>query len=167
MTQHFTYLSKYTLDKPHFNECFTQSVKAGLSWRDFFKSIVLGVFGLLLLLFSDVNAYAAWFIVALGAVEGVSIRFRKAFWVTRQMMGKSAGSEVTLEIDEQGLSIKSFYVAQMILWEEITMLNKSPLGWVIIHSQGKSYLSDEALSKQVTAYIEQQQKTIQRQALTK
>ena len=167
MTQHFTYSSKYILDKPHFNECFTQSVKAGLSWRDFFKSIVLGVFGLLLLLFSDVNAYAAWFIVALGAVEGVSIRFRKAFWVTRQMMGKSAGSEVTLEIDEQGLSIKSFYVAQMILWQEITTLNKSPLGWVIIHSQGKSYLSDETLSTQVKTYLEQQKKTIQSKALTK
>ena len=113
------------------------------------------------------NAYAAWFIVALGAVEGVSIRFRKAFWVTRQMMGKSAGSEVTLEIDEQGLSIKSFYVAQMILWQEITTLNKSPLGWVIIHSQGKSYLSDETLSTQVKTYLEQQKKTIQSKALTK
>jgi hypothetical protein len=167
MTQHFTYSSKYILDKRHFNECFTQSVKAGLTWRDFFKPMVLGTFGLLLLLFSDVTAYAAWFIVALGAVEGVSIRFRQIFWVTRQMMGKSAGGEVTLEIDEQGLSIKSFYVAQMILWQEITILEKSPLGWIIIHSQGKSYLSDEVLSAPAKIYLEQQQKKIQSKVLTK
>jgi hypothetical protein len=153
MIQHFTYSKKYILDKPHFNECFTQSVKAGLTWRDFFKSIVLGVFGLLLLLFSDVNAYAAWFIVALGAIEGVSIRFRQVFWVTRQMLGKSSGSEVTLEIDGKGLSIKSFYVAQMILWEEISTLEKTPLGWLVIHSLGKSYLSDETLSSAVQAYL--------------
>ena len=160
MTQHFTYSNKYTLDKPHFNECFTQSIKAGLTWRDFFKSIILGLFGLLLLLFSDVNAYAAWFIVALGAVEGISIRFRQLFWVTRQMMGKSSGSEVTLEIDERGLSIKSFYVAQMILWQEISSLEKTPLGWIIIHSLGKSYLSDENMSAPVQTYLVEQQTTI-------
>ena len=167
MTQHFTYSNTYTLDKPHFNECFTQSVKAGLTWRDFFKSAVLGVFGLLLLLFSDVNAYAAWFIVALGAVEAVSIRFRQPFWVTRQMLGKSAGSEVTLEIDQQGLSIKSFYVAQMILWQEISTLKKTPLGWLIIHSLGKSYLSDVTLSDTVQTYLLAQQTVIKNKSAVK
>ena len=59
------------------------------------------------------------------------------------------------------------YVAQMILWQEITTLEKTSLGWLIIHSLGKSYLSDETLSAPTQAYLVQQQLAIQSEITAK
>lgn len=154
------FTSKFTLNKAHFNECYSQTNTVDRSGKAFFKSGVLMVFGLCLLLFSQVNAYAAWFVVALGVLEGVSIYYHQPWWVIRQMLSKAANSEVTVTIDEQGILNESFYHTGRILWQDITELKESELGFTISYnidkSSGKSYLSKSCLSIEAQAYIVQQ-----------
>ena len=157
MTSSAPFTSKFTLDKAHFNECYSQTNKVDRSSKAFFKSGVLTFFGLYLLLFTQVNAYAAWFVIALGILEAVSIYYHQPWWVMRQMLSKAANSMVTVTIDEQGILNKSFYHTGRILWQDITELNESTLGFTISFNiekiSGKSYLSKSCLSFEARDYI--------------
>ncbi len=115
------------------------------------------VFGLYILLFTQVNAYAAWFVVALGVLEAVSLYYHQPWWVIRQMLSKASNSEVTLTIDEQGILTESFYHTGRILWQDITEIKESGLGFTIFFnldkSSGKSYLSKSCLSSTAQSYL--------------
>jgi len=156
MTTPFSYSITYTLDKSHFSETFDESVIIESSKSVYFKSIVLALFGLLVLLFTPVNAYAAWFIVALGAIEALSIRFKKSWWLARQMISKAANAEVTLTIDDTEICSKSFYVESKILWADIAKIEQTTQGWLLHHSGGKNYISGRCLSEQAEEFVKQQ-----------
>ena len=152
-----SFTSKFTLDKAHFNECYRESTVLDLSAKAFFKSAVLMLFGLTLLLFTPVDAYAAWFIIALGILEALSLYYNQPWWVLRQMLSKASNSEVTLTIDEQGVLSESFYHNGRILWQDITAINETSLGFVLHFNVGKntskSYLSKSCLSSDAQQFI--------------
>jgi len=153
MTTPFYFSTTYILDKSHFSETFDESVTVDKSNTVYFKTIVLALLGLGILIFTDVNPYAAWFIVALGAIEALSIRFRKSWWLARQLISKAANADVTLTIDEKSVSSKSFYVKSEILWTEITRISQTAQGWLLYHEAGKNYLSNRCLSDSAKEFI--------------
>ena len=155
MTTPFSYSKSYILDKSHYSETFDESVIVDTSKTVYFKSGVLAIFGLTILLFTNVNPYAAWFIVALGALEALSIRFKKPWWLARQMMSKAANAEMTLTINEKKITSKSFYVNHVILWSEVRKLEPTTQGWLVIHSLGRNYISNRCLSDEATAFLQQ------------
>jgi len=157
MNSSLSFTSKFTLDKAHFNECYSESTILDLSAKAFLKSGVLMAFGLIILLFTPVNAYAAWFIVALGILEALSLYYNKPWWVLRQMLSRASNSEVTLTIDEQGVLSESFYHNGRILWQDITTIKETNQGFVVHFnvgkSTGKSYLSKSCLSNDAQQFI--------------
>lgn len=158
MNTPLSYTSTFILDKAHFNECYCESTTLELSTKAFLKSGVLMLFGLILLLVTSVNAYAAWFVIALGILEALSLYYNQPWWVLRQMLSRASGSEVTLTIDEQGVLSESFYHNGRILWQDITSIKKTNLGFVLYFnvgkSSGKSYLSKTYLSNDAQDYIQ-------------
>jgi len=163
MNSSISFTSTFTLDKAHFNECYSESTTLELSAKSFFKSGVLMAFGLIILLFTPVNAYAAWFIIALGILEALSLYYNKPWWVLRQMLSKASGSEVTLTVDEQGVLSESFYHNGRILWQDITSIQETRLGYVLHFNvgknTGKSYLSKSYLSSDAQSYIQTKENT--------
>lgn len=157
MNTPLSFTSKFILDKAHFNECFSESTILDLSAKAFLKSGVLMLFGLIILLFTPVNAYAAWFVIALGILEALSHYYKQPWWVIRQMLSKASGSEVTLTIDEQGVLSESFYHNDRILWQDMTSIEETSLGFVLHFNVGKSvgkrYLSKSCLSDDAQKYI--------------
>jgi hypothetical protein len=117
------------------------------------------LFGLAILLFTPINAYAAWFVVALGILEALALYYNQPWWVLRQMLSKASGSEVTLTIDEQGVLSESFYHNSRILWSDVTAIEETELGFVLSFivgkSTSKSYLSKSYLSNSAQDYIAQ------------
>jgi hypothetical protein len=156
MTTPFSYSTTYILDKSHFSETFDESVTPSNSKNVYFKAIALGLLGLAILLFTEVSPYGAWFIVALGALEALSIRFRKSWWLARQLMSKAASTELTLTIDENGVSSKSFHVKSNISWDDVTKIEQTNQGWLLFHAGGKNYLSGRCLSEAANDYISAQ-----------
>lgn len=153
MTTPFCYSTTYKLDKSHFSETFDESSAVDNAKTVYLKSIILALVGLAILLFTDITAYVAWFIVALGAVEVLSIRFRKSWWLARQMISKAANSELTLTVDENSVSSKSFYVESKIPWAEVRKIEKTAQGWLLYHGGGKNYLSGRCLSEAANEFI--------------
>lgn len=152
MTTQFHYSIKYVLDKSHFSETFDQTAVNHHKFR-YNKPIFLSVFGASLLFLIESSAYLGWFIIALGILEALSIRFEKPWWLARQMISKAANSELTLTIDDEGISSESFYVKSHILWSDISKIQATDLGWLLYHAGGKTYVSNRCLSTEAIAFI--------------
>jgi hypothetical protein len=156
MTPPFSYSTTYTLDKSHFSETFDESITVDNAKTVYFKAIILALLGLAMLLFTQITPYIAWFIIAMGALEVFSIRFKRSWWLTRQLISKAANSELTLTINENGVSSKSFYVESEILWADVRKIEQTDQGWLLYHSAGKSYLSGRCLSEAAKDFISAQ-----------
>jgi hypothetical protein len=169
MTQSSSYTASFTLDKAHYSECYTQSSTLSHDKKTYFKANVLTVFGLIILLATPVNPYAAWFVIALGLLETISVYYHKPWWVMRQMLSKASNSEVKLTIDEQGILTESFHINNRILWADVTRVTETELGFLIYFSLGKtamgkdiaskSYISKSCLSDDANTFINQKNLT--------
>lgn len=153
MTPTFSYSHTFTLDKAHFTECYNESVSSDYSIKAYFKALFLSFFGMALVLFTDINAYAAWFVFSLGVLEALSVYYQQPWWVLRQMLSKVAKGDVTLIINEIGIYTKSFYVNNSILWQEVFSLKATNKGWLVSHPLGKNYISNRCLSDEAQAFI--------------
>jgi hypothetical protein len=153
MPQPFSYSTRYQLDKAHFQECYSESAIIDTSFYAYKKSAVLIVAGILLVLFSQMNPYAAWFVFSLGILEAVSVYYQKPWWVMRQMLSKAAKGEVELTIDDKGINSKSFYASLSLQWEDVLTIETTELGWLIKHEKGRSYISNSTLSEEATTFL--------------
>ncbi len=153
MTNPFSYFTTFVLDKAHFNECFSNSVVIDGSWFAYRKAIVFALIGIVLLLFTELNAYVGYFLVALGCLEALGHKYQQPWWVTRQMLSRAAGSEVTLTLDEAGIHTHSFYLDSAILWQDIKEVKRTKDGFLLVHLKGQSYVSGNCLSEQAEAFL--------------
>ncbi|NMH61500.1 YcxB family protein [Alteromonas ponticola] len=153
MNMPFSYTTRYKLDRSHFAETFDQSfIESGFLQR-YLKAIILFSIGAVMLIFTDITAYLSWFFVALGALEAVSVRFRRPWWLARQMLSKAANSELSLTIDDKGLKTTSSYVESTILWAQVNRIEKTRQGWLIHHQGGRAYVSDRCLSEEAKQFL--------------
>jgi len=153
MNPAFTYSTTFVLDRNYYTECFEQSVVIEHALRRYAKAIFFILFGAVLVLFTDVNDYAAWFVFALGILEGVSIRYQRPWWVTRQMFSRASRSEVKLTIDKSGINTESFYQTSTYTWADFSEITRTSKGWLLAHAQGKNYISNQFLSNDAQDYL--------------
>jgi len=152
MNSNYSYTTQYTLDKSHFSECFDESVPQNTSLRGYLKPIILFLIGTSLLLVGF-NGYASWFLIVLSVLDALSVYYKKPWWLMRQMMSKAANNEVTLTLDEQGISNDSFYVNGTILWQDIVSINETSKGFLIKQARGVSYLSKRSLDETAKEFV--------------
>ncbi|MGB1199030.1 MAG: YcxB family protein [Thalassotalea sp.] len=147
------YKTQFTLTKDYYRECFEESVPVVPFKQAYFKAFILLVLGGIFVLMGEINPYAAWFVFSLGVLEAVAQYYRKPWWVTRQMFSRAAKGDVNLTINESGIATHSFYNEQYIAWADINAFEETDCGWVIIHSQGRSYLSKQHLNDDVNTLL--------------
>jgi hypothetical protein len=153
MTKPFCYSTNYILDKSHYIETYEASAPTEKVKKLYLIAIIFALLGLTILLFSDINPYAAWFLIALGALEVFSIRFRQSWWLARQLTSKAANSELTLKIDDFGVSTKSIHVESIITWQDVYKVEQTKQGWLLYHAGGKNYISARSLSVAANEFI--------------
>ena len=149
----FFYTTRYTLDKSHFSETFDESISAKKSFKPYYKATGLAVFGFVLLRFTELNAYVAWFLMAIAGVEALGVYFKKPWWLARQMISQAANTELTLTINEEGIHSKSFVIESKITWSEINKIERTKQGWLLYQGKRRSYLSNRILSQEAQDYI--------------
>jgi len=152
MNSFLPYHTSFILDKAHFSECFDQSVvRHGL--KDYRKAAIIGAVGLMVMFAIATNQYVAFFIIALAAVEALSVYFKKTWWLWRQMISKAYDNKVELEINQQGVITTSFHINSELSWADITSVEQTDAGLLLHHAGGVNYLSNSYLSDEVIAYI--------------
>lgn len=153
MTTEYSYTTKFKLDKAHLEECFDQSVVVNNSIMAYIRGFSGLMFGIVLLYLQVTVDYISWFVISLGIIELCSTYYRKSWWLLRQMIGKSINSEVTLIIDQQGVTTESIHVNSVLEWHKVSAVEKTELGLILRHSYGLNYLSNSYLSDEAIDFI--------------
>ena len=155
----FHYQTSFTLDKAHYIECFQASAKPLRGIQPYYKALALFIAGLIVSSISQGNeqGHLAIFIIMLGVVEALSVRFRQTWWLWRQLISKAANSEVELTITEQNLEINGRYQKLTLAWQTLSEMVETEQGFVLtfnINQQlGKHYLTKSCLSEQAIAFV--------------
>ena len=150
--------SEFILNKKHLEECYDQSLPFSKNNSPRFKLMaLLIVAGALLLFFGEQQNTLAFFLIALAFVELISFRYRRAWWLSRQVWSKNSGNTIKLIIDDQGITTKSLYINTQLLWSDISQLNETEKGLMLtLKNKGSNYLSKATLDEQSIAFIKQQ-----------
>lgn len=147
--------SDFTLDREHFSECYDQSALINPPKKMRYQFIVaLLLVGFLIMMFTQQSVAVGLFFIGLAFVEFFSFKYRKAWWLSRQMWSKNSGNRITLSIDDSAISIASLYQNQRFSWAEISSMQETPKG-VILHLENgaQSYLSKSSLNDDVLDYM--------------
>lgn len=153
MTQLFNYSTHYKLDKAYLNECFEQTIVEKTFFQAYQKSFLFVAFGMFLLMATALNKYLSSFMVALGIVEALSVRFQQPWWVARQLLGRSGNSQVELSVDDNGIAINSAYLKLQYQWSEIEHLERTEKGFVLTIAGARQYISASTLSEDAIAFM--------------
>ena len=148
----------FTLDREHYGECFDQTMllKGPQKPRYLFMAVAI-ITGLLFLFVSSINGLLAWFFFGLAALEYASFKYRRAWWLARQMISKNAGNKITLIFDKNGIENQSVYINFQLAWETIKSFHENEVGYMLeLHQGGQQYLSKSCLSQELQAYIHKQ-----------
>jgi len=151
----------YILDREYFSECFEQSALQHPPKKQRYKFIgALLAFGFSIMTFTDQSVAVGFFFIGLAFLEYFSFKYRKPWWLTRQMWSKNAGNKINLHIDEQGIRIESLYQTQLFQWQNINQAIETPDGLIFkIQTGEQSYLSKATLNDAVIEFIKSKIKT--------
>lgn len=135
--------TQFSLSRDYLAECFDQSLPHGKNARpNYVFPAVLFVAGGGLLLFSEQPKIAGFILITMAVLELFHIRFRRAWWLARQMWGRSANSEVRLTMDAEGIQTQNPYTQTSLLWTDIERVIETDLGLILVARSGaRQYLS--------------------------
>ena len=147
--------SKFVLNREHFEECFDQSLLLGKKTTPRYKLMAfLVVGGSLIIILSNQQKTLGLFLIALSFVEYFSFRYRRAWWLMRQMWSRNSHNTITLTINDQGVKIESLYNNNQLLWDEIEKTVDTPEGIMLfLKKGGKNYLSKSTLDEKSVTFI--------------
>lgn len=147
--------SKFVLNREHFEECFDQSLLVGKKTTPRYKLMAfLVVAGFLIIILGDQQKTLGLFLIALSFVEYFSFRYRRAWWLMRQMWSRNSHNTITMSIDDLGVKIESLYNNNQLLWDEIEKRVDTPEGIMFfLKKGGKNYLSKSTLDEKSIAFI--------------
>ena len=154
------YKNNFILDRAHFYECYDQSqlLKEAkenkvAKPRYIFITVLVSIGLAILTFFKEDNMLGVFFIV-LAILEFFSFKYKKSWWLTRQMWSKNANNTITLYMDDERLEFDSLYVKNALKWDEIERVQESPDGYTIYTKKGAiSYLSKNSLLPEMDALI--------------
>ncbi|ROS05445.1 YcxB-like protein [Sinobacterium caligoides] len=150
------YQASFVLDKAHFTECFEES-NAGVSQKNNYLKAALFLLVAVVMMMIGVDGYVVAIVLSLAALEAASVYYRRGWWVARQMLGRSAGSTVSLTVDDNGVHIHSSHVEQSVAWSELQRVLETNRGVLLEQKDGvKHYLSKAALTTEVVTFMQQQ-----------
>jgi hypothetical protein len=151
----------FMLNREHYAECFDQSMllkgpqKPRITFIAFL--VISGVFFLFL---TEVPGLLAWFFFAIAVLEYVSFKYKRAWWLTRQMMSKNAGNKITLIFDEKGIENKSVYINNKLAWQAINNIQETDMGFMLFLKNGsQQYLSKQCLTEPIMTLLMQKIET--------
>jgi hypothetical protein len=147
--------TQFTLSRDYLAECFDQSLPYGKSARpNYLFPALLFAAGGGLLFFTEQPKVVGCILIALAALELLHIRFRRAWWLTRQMWGRSADSEVKLTIDVDGIQTQNPFTQTSLLWADVERVIETDLGLILVTKSGaQQYLSKSLFSADLISEI--------------
>lgn len=150
--------SEFILNRQHLEECYDQSLPFAKNRTPRFKLMAfLVVAAVLILLLGEQQNTLAFFLLALAFLELISFRYRRAWWLTRQLWSRNSGNTIKLIIDDKGIETQSLYNNSQLLWSDIIKVDETEKGLMLtLKNGGSNYLSKSNLNDLVIEFIKGQ-----------
>lgn len=148
----FSFETTFVLDKAFYQECYDQSANKLTGLKAYIKAIFLLILGFATSAFGQLG-HLSMFIIVLSIVEAMSIYWQQTWWVWRQLISKESNSQVTLNIDEQGIKTKTTYHQLELNWSIIHKIELTEKGGIFHYDKGRYYLSFSYLSESAIDYV--------------
>ncbi|WP_354623786.1 YcxB family protein [Psychromonas sp. MME2] len=147
--------SEFSLNREHLQECYDESLPFSKNKTPRYKFMALLIAAAIaIFIFTDDEDILGYFLLALVIVEWFSFRYRRAWWLTRQVWSRNSGNTIHLIIDDKGIEIKSVYNNSQLLWGDIANVEETSKGLLLIANNGGShYISKSTISEQAKAFI--------------
>lgn len=153
VTMSFNFKNHYTLNKAYFLECYDQTINLEQGLVAYKKAFILFAIGCFIAFISDEYQVVSLFIMALSAIEALSVRFHRTWWLWRQLLSKAANSRIEFTINDNNITIQSIHQTLIIPWQEVSRITKTDKGVVIQLSNNRYYLSRQYLSVEADEFI--------------
>ncbi len=149
------YNTQFTLSRDYLAECFDQSLPYGKRAKpNFLFPALLFACAVCLLVFTEQSKFLGFLLIALAVLELIHVRYRRTWWLARQMWGRSANSEVSLSIDQEGVRTQTPYTQTALLWADTERVIETDLGLILVAKQGaQQYLSKSLFSVELISEI--------------
>ena len=149
------YTTQFTLSREYLGECFDESKRYNKGTKpNFILPIAMLALGTFALVWTDQPKSLGFFILVLGVIELLHIRYKRAWWLTRQMLGRTGGQKVTLSLDEQGIETRSGSTTTNTSWADVSTVVETERGLILITSNGgQQYLSKSIFPEEVVLEI--------------
>lgn len=144
--------SYYILNREYFSECYDESANTSTSLSTYRLALFLIITASALFAVES-EPYIAWFVLCLSGVELLSIRYKRSWWIARQMLSRAAGTKVNIRVDDQGIFTESRNLQQSMFWNDISEIKCTPKGFVICHEGNTRYLSKSGLDDQTLCLL--------------
>ncbi|MPW29611.1 YcxB family protein [Agarivorans sp. B2Z047] len=147
--------TQFTLSRQYLAECFDQTspFEKKSAIKKWFPALLLLV-GLALLMFTEQPKVAGSMLIGLAVLELIHTRFKRAWWLTRQMWGRSANSEIKLSINNEGIETQNPYTKTSLAWDNVETVVETELGIILVaKTGGRQYLSKSLFPEELVAEI--------------
>lgn len=147
--------TQFTLSREYLAECFDESLPYGSdAKRKYLFAGVSFVAGASLLYFTDYPKGIGTLLIVLAIIELVHIRFKRAWWLTRQIWGRSGNTEIKLSIDDKAIQTQNPFTKTVLLWNDVARIIETDLGLILVaKTGGQQYLSKSLFSEELVQEI--------------
>jgi hypothetical protein len=145
--------TKFTSDKAHSAECSSALVTCDHTIPAFFTAIFMSLFGILLVLFTEINLYAVWFLFSLSTLKALSVYYQEPCKLARQRLSKVAKNDTRLIVNDLNIFIEYLYLSNTIFWSDISVPTTTSKAWLNSHILGKNYAFNRGLSTPAITFI--------------
>lgn len=147
------YTTDFTLTREYLAESYDQSLPYSRQPNYLFP-LLTGVAGVVLFIYTDQGKAPGILLMAFAVLELVHIRYRRAWWLFRQTLGKNANLKVTLTLDDNGVKTRSSSAETQLNWSQIAHVVDTEKGLILVQQNGaKQYLSKSLFNDEQIALI--------------
>ncbi len=139
------------LTREHYAESFDQFIRYGSIWRKIEYFLVIFFFAVAAWCASVGEWFAAVLITFIGVYEFFAPTLKKKTWLKHQMESESAGSEVEILLDDEGLESPS---KEKFPWKDMWRVVNAPKGILLWPEKKKMvYLPKEKMGEETVNYV--------------
>lgn len=147
--------TEFKLSREYLAECFDETQPFAKKQKNKFAfPLIAGIAGLGILIMSESSKTPGAILLALAALELIHMKYRRTWWLWRQLWGKTANGMVQLELNEQGIQTSSMGNKTMLTWEQIDERIETNSGFILVEQSGQQhYLSKSVFTEEMVQYL--------------
>lgn len=153
--------NSFVLSKAHYSECFDESARLNESLTGKKASprypfmVILTLVGFFIITFIEHDKLFGFFFIGLAFLEFFSFKYKKSWWLTRQMWSKNSNNTISLLFDESAINIDSLNIKLKIKWNEIDHVDETALGYTLqLKDKKRHYVSKLTLLPEMDSLLQ-------------